>query len=89
MTDTLKPCPFCGTHETSEGDCVGVNNLNDLTFWVSCSKCGADGPREETEAEAIAAWNRRAVPEITTSMVERAAEMIAGEDWRTPTGERP
>ena len=64
MTDTqdLKPCPFCGADPyTEEGGTEG--------YYVSCPAClcvvgeawGQSGGLGlfKTEAEAIAAWNRR------------------------------
>lgn len=49
----LKPCPFCG------GDKVRVKSRED-DHWAHCKPCFAEGPMCETEAEAIAAWNKRA-----------------------------
>ena len=58
----LKPCPFCG------GEAILVEltptPYNDqlLTYYsVGCIDCGI-GFYENTEDEAIAAWNRRAEP---------------------------
>ena len=45
----LLPCPFCG----------GRGEVGGLIPWVECQSCGASGPQAETEAAAIAAWNRR------------------------------
>lgn len=60
MSDELKPCPFCG---------VGVRALSryhprDPNEWyVSCGARDCvmqpETPTYHTEAEAIAAWNRR------------------------------
>ena len=53
MTD-LKKCPFpsCGSDET-EVDCICD------VYQVCCFNCGAQGPRSESEAEAIDLWNTR------------------------------
>ncbi len=52
MTDELKPCPFCGARDPDWFHVVYGE--------VNCGNCGAVGPCELTDAEAIAAWNRRA-----------------------------
>lgn len=58
MSDIL-PCPFCGgePNEAIESNGGGV-------FWVICDNvknnmCGCEGPYRQSEADAIAAWNRR------------------------------
>ena len=55
MIDELKPCPFCGKREFISV----VRSLNGVVAWVDCTNCGCYGPAKNTEAEAIAAWNRR------------------------------
>ena len=60
MTD-LKNCPFCG--ETADG--LIVSSKGSAPFPVGhrviCTDgCSTWGPMENTEAEAIEAWNRRA-----------------------------
>lgn len=52
----LLPCPFCGYGVAEAG-----REPQRLNLWhVFCSECDSGGPSCETEAEAIAAWNRRA-----------------------------
>jgi Lar family restriction alleviation protein len=48
----LAKCPFCGNE-----DCAV--DYNSLHYFVTCSKCNAQGPCGDIEEEAIAAWNRR------------------------------
>ena len=77
MEEELKPCPFCGeiskygtrhtwSHVRLKDSGGGVNG----DVFVDCSTCGARGPdipykcpheREEAEADAVAAWNRRVI----------------------------
>ena len=54
MTE-LKPCPFCGGNALS-GDTS--KHYNEYLVW--CTRCGAETDVQDTRAEAISAWNRRA-----------------------------
>ena len=53
--DELEPlhCPDCGPVEGQ-----AVISCNGEQFYVE-TKCGRAGPDADTEAEAVAAWNRR------------------------------
>lgn len=71
MTNTLrekalKACPFCGADnphvETPVRHAEGEDRLKLLQPYVLCMRCGGIGPSAPTDAEAIAAWNRRASP---------------------------
>ena len=54
MSNKIKPCPFCGGDSyVTEGDLFAV-----ICFTLTCD---ASGPARDTEAEAIRAWNRRAI----------------------------
>ena len=68
--EALAPCPFC-----TEGKTVSTyfdHEQGDKWGYASCDACGARGPEVRTNydradnapwrAEAIAAWNRRAIP---------------------------
>jgi Lar family restriction alleviation protein len=57
MSEEFAQCPFCNWTKSS------VKNGDTYAYWVECSDCGAEGPVEDDEAEAIAAWNHRAQPE--------------------------
>lgn len=52
MDEELKPCPFCGSERVT-AECIE---------YVTCRKCGADGPyfTDADTEKAIAAWNKRA-----------------------------
>lgn len=56
----LKNCPFCG------GKATLYPQYGALGAWISCAGCGLEGPTETgvTAAEAIAAWNRRALQAV-------------------------
>ncbi|AOM39662.1 Lar family restriction alleviation protein [Xenorhabdus hominickii] len=57
MTETnkLKPCPFCNSEHAE------MNSYSDDTwFFVQCTDCNANGPEEDTAANAEIAWNWRA-----------------------------
>ena len=52
------PCPFCGAKACLDYDYPGRSYS---PYWrVGCDDCGFYLPHENTQAEAIAAWNRRA-----------------------------
>ena len=55
MSQTLKPCPFCGNEDVLEhGD-------SDF-WWIGCGQCHAEGPTGKLD-DAIAAWNHRTDPQ--------------------------
>jgi len=47
----IKRCPFCGSDDTE------VRGLR--AMYIRCNFCGAEGPPEDTDREAIEAWNMR------------------------------
>ncbi|NSY12426.1 Lar family restriction alleviation protein [Agrobacterium vitis] len=53
MTDTLLPCPFCGSTELT----IAANQFS----WVACAFCAAEGPQVVSISEATKTWNRRAM----------------------------
>lgn len=79
----LAPCPFCG------GDaewCMGEHGDRSPWRYIACSVCEATGAPPEhrdNEAEAIAAWNRRALTEPVTGAGEPVAWKIGNdaEGW--------
>jgi Lar family restriction alleviation protein len=51
VSETLKPCPFCGVNDAHVSD-TGAE-------WVICRGCEAEGPVGDTRQEAIEKWNYR------------------------------
>lgn len=58
MRPDLLPCPFCGGEAKSflENSCDCCGGRVGVAF---CLHCGAEHGHHPTEADAIAAWNRR------------------------------
>jgi Lar family restriction alleviation protein len=65
------PCPFCA---------ASPRNLLTKPEWyryVTCAKCGANGPFDPSKPDAIAAWNKRA-PDPEKQRMREALETIRG-----------
>jgi Lar family restriction alleviation protein len=59
----LKPCPFCDGRTTVKTRYIGYGSLglgSHDEYRVVCQECHASSDEYRHEAEAIAAWNRRA-----------------------------
>ena len=56
MSYELKPCPFCGGEAATGQD-------TSLWWLVWCQDCGFAKDELHDRSEAIAAWNRRALPD--------------------------
>lgn len=56
MSEEMKllGCPWCDGHVET------THRKEPKGYWVHCYGCACDGPIEAEEADAIAAWNRRA-----------------------------
>lgn len=55
----LKPCPFCGSDEITVGSFASAEFER---HYVKCEECDCAAQGHDCEADAIAAWNRRAAP---------------------------
>lgn len=53
---TMRACPFCGAHGD---DLVVLTDVADFGSGaaVMCNCCGAIGPSDVREAQAVALWN--------------------------------
>lgn len=70
----LKPCPFCGRDHRLP---IIQDEASGLMH-VYCQACGASGPVEsESEAEAIAGWNRRVGASSPGGGPEKKVDMAA------------
>ena len=78
--DELKPCPFCGSDEIMRlcDPAQGLDNSGPSRA-LSCAGCHIEAPFYDTEAEAIAAWNRR-TPTPEAGEVERLRAAL--ERWQ-------
>lgn len=73
MTEKLLPCPFCGGDAKLKTARKSDGQISYDSIYVACLNCRSTGLSYTTyynvssnpEEEAIAAWNRRAEPEIT------------------------
>ena len=64
VTDALKPCPFCGTSGEDLMlfcDPEEARDNSGPSRRVQCGGCHIEAPYYDTEAEAITAWNTRAL----------------------------
>jgi Lar family restriction alleviation protein len=73
MNDEMKPCPFCGSDDIAVVPAEDSPDYDaDYPVVVACMDCSADGPDRDfkSAAEAIAVWNRRALPSPPYEMKE-------------------
>lgn len=74
MSEELKPCPFCGSEASAEGEVRYSRPVADCTwddgdpvtqaFFCNCTRCGVSNKGvlhgHRTKDKAVSAWNRRA-----------------------------
>lgn len=74
--EAMEPCPFCGDTDpyTDEESCRIFGKRTGHSFAVACPNCEVSAPGERTMKDAIAAWNRRAIPaaQVTVKPLEWA-----------------
>lgn len=59
MSSEMRECPFCGNQPRSGWQGTGVPGMDDCGYWgIDCCNAFAHA---DTEAEALAQWNRRAL----------------------------
>jgi len=63
MTETLKGCPFCGSHS------VNVCRTNKNACWIQCEDCGADAESCKTRTGAFKNWNRRYYDDVPATII--------------------
>ena len=82
MSDELKPCPFCGEQEGVYSE-AGTEATGPHAAIVRGSGCNAVHCHN-TEAEAIAAWNRRAsdteIERLRAALAEVKVELQVAAD---------
>jgi Lar family restriction alleviation protein len=77
--DKLKPCPFCGSEaELHENDWCDPPMQS--AYCTNPWDCGIRGREMPTEAEAIAAWNRRPQPPMEEDAIEAAKRKVERAD---------
>lgn len=69
--ETPRPCPFCGSED------VDVLSKNHFPY-VSCNDCDCRGPDKYDPAEAVDAWNKRAVEGV---LVEALEALVAAQKY--------
>lgn len=69
MSESLKPCPFCGGRADFVKIKVG-KIIKKTGYFVKCRSCRASTGAHLTAEEAIAAWNTRKPMELIVEQLE-------------------
>lgn len=87
MVGELEPCPFCG----ASGDRLARAQIfaGDVSIWsVECLDCGAERASDESQQEADAFWNTRALrpaadewQDIETAPKDGRRVILWAEQW--------
>jgi Lar family restriction alleviation protein len=88
MSNTLLPCPFCGGRATVKTRYIGYGSIGlgeHDEYRVVCKECRASSDEYRHEAEAIAAWNRRAEPENKPLTLDELRQMDGEPVWIVTT----
>lgn len=70
MSKKLRACPFCGSEDVQK-----VGGYDGTAAFVTCNKCGADGPL--LRRGAVQRWNTRVSDNV---MLNAADEIEASKD---------
>jgi hypothetical protein len=60
---TLRPCPFCGSHNVDLLDFSNLPYEDSSRYWVQC-ECSAGGANCDNAEEAKRLWNNRAFANV-------------------------
>lgn len=74
MSFRLKPCPFCG------GKAILSEDKRYNVHSVFCNECYIETSLQNTEQEAIDAWNTRVMPTFTPDELDAIRRNVC--DWR-------
>ena len=72
MSDKLNPCPFCG------GKAILSEDKRYNVHSVFCNECYIETSLQNTEQEAIDAWNRRVMPTFTPDELDAIRRNVRG-----------
>jgi len=105
MIDDLKPCPFCGSEASDTGYVFYPKPCTETAwddgspikeaYFCNCPKCGISNMSSSmgyrTKAQAIAAWNARALPAVSAPVAVRPsdpAHIVEYTNYRGETARR-
>ena len=83
MSESLKPCPFCGSTDIRNvsGNFAGPSvrlHAGDEIFAVDCHQCGASVPNRYNNDAVIRAWNTRADARIEAALLRSIVDGANG-----------